>query len=70
MKKNRSYEQALSQLRDVDRRIKCLTACFQVISEPALIDSVNYELLALKARRLSAMEDIKRQYAAQTVPEK
>ncbi len=63
MKKTKdAYTEAVLQLREVDRKIKCLSACFKVISEPGLIDSVNYEILALKARRLFLAGEIRRLY--------
>ena len=64
------YEETVSQIKEVDRRIKCLNACFLVLSEPKMIDSVNYQLLALKTRRSFLSARAHELFAAQDLSEK
>ena len=51
MKKKTFYKEILSELGEINRKIQCLEACFKVISQPELVDSVNYQLMGLKLRR-------------------
>ncbi len=51
MKRDKLYQQILAEIKDLDRQIQCLNACFLVISNAEMIDSVNYQLLSLKKRR-------------------
>ena len=51
MKQDEIYEKTLAEIKDLDRRIQCLNACFMVISNAEMLDSVNYQLLSLNKRR-------------------
>lgn len=61
-KENERYLQILQQVREIDCRIRCLNACFQVISQPEMLDSVNYQLLGLKLRRQTLLTQLKPLY--------
>ncbi len=64
MKKTKedNYLQILSQVRQIDCKIRCLNACFQVVSQPEMLDSVNYQLLGLKLRRQMLLSQLKPLY--------
>lgn len=50
MKQN-NYAQTLSEIKEIDRKLRCLDACFSVISQPEMLDSINYQILSLKTKR-------------------
>ncbi len=51
MQQDKIYEKTLAEIKDLDRRIQCLNACFTVISNAEMLDTVNYQLLSLNKRR-------------------
>ena len=53
------YEQVCAEIKELDRKIQCLGACFVVISQPEMVDSVNFELLSLKGRRTVLYKHLK-----------
>ena len=58
-KEENQYDQICAEIKELNRKIQCLSACFIVISRPEMIDSVNYELLSLKSRRSLLYEWLK-----------
>ena len=63
MKEKIQYEETLAELRQLDKKIECLEACFLVISQAEMIDSVNYQLLGLKLRRHTLLAHLRGSYA-------
>ena len=63
MKEKIQYEETLAELRQLDKKIECLEACFLVISQAEMIDSVNYQLLGLKLRRRTLLAHLRGSYA-------
>ena len=62
-----AFAQVRQEIREIDRKIQCLSACFMVISQPEMLDSVNYQLLALKVRRNGLMNQLKGLYQEQII---
>ncbi len=71
MKKEQNlYEQICLEIKELDRKILCLSACFSVISQPEMLDSVNYQLLSLQGRRRVLFEQLRELKTEQSVLEK
>ncbi len=62
MRSSACYGQLLEVLRDIDRKIRCLEACFVVISEPEMVDKVNLQLSELRRQRKGVFEQLKPLY--------
>ena len=63
MKEKIQYEETLNELHRLDKKIECLEACFLVISQAEMIDSVNYQLLGLKIRRRALLARLRSLHA-------
>ncbi len=59
MQQDKIYQQILSEIKDLDRRIQCLNACFSVVSNGEMLDSVNYQLLSLNKRRWALFKHLR-----------
>ncbi len=57
--KQNLYDQICLEVKDLDRKICCLSACFLVVSQPEMLDSVNYQLLSLQVRRKVLYDQLK-----------
>jgi len=53
------YNEIYKEMKEIDRRTECLCSCFMVISQPEMLDSMNFQLLALKTRRKVLLEQLK-----------
>lgn len=53
------YEEIYLEIKELDRKIRCLSACFLVVSQPEMIDSVNYQILSLQGRRRALFEQLR-----------
>ncbi len=59
---NIMYKSLLEQLREIDSRIRNLESCFLVISEPKMLDAVNYQILGLKMQRDVILQELRPLY--------
>lgn len=69
-KRNNEYAQTVADLKEVDRRMRCIYSCFRLVSEPKLLDAMNYELLSLQSKRAYLQQRVKELYAATKILEK
>lgn len=54
-----SRENIIFEIRETDRKLRCLDACFIAISRPEMLDAVNLQILALKARRAALFSELR-----------
>ena len=58
------YNDLRAQIGEIDRKIKCLSSSLSVIGDPEMLDSVNYQLLSLKTRKLALFKQIRQIYVS------
>lgn len=54
-----SYNEIYKEIKEIDRKVECLHACFIAVSQPEMLDSVNFQLLALRVRRKVLLSQLK-----------
>lgn len=64
------YDEIRLQLQKIDRQIQGLDSTLRFISEPELVDSANYQLLALRAKRIFWMNQMRLAYREREASEK
>lgn len=58
------YDDLRAQIGEIDRKIQCLSSSLSVISEPEILDAVNYQLLSLNTLKKALFKQMKEIYVS------